>query len=77
MFCHLLTSDLKKRESNTNSGDPNNQTDQQPDLTEIMPQMRAVEQVSFSSIDPSLVATGTFDLQMMGLLPVENGGFAL
>jgi hypothetical protein len=77
MFCHLLTSDLKKRESNTNSGDPNNPTGQQPDLTEIMPHMRAVEQVSFPSIDPSLVATGTFDLQMMGLLPVENGGFAL
>ncbi|KAL3459310.1 fungal-specific transcription factor domain-containing protein [Aspergillus heterothallicus] len=77
MFCHLLTSDLKKWESNTNSRDPNNQTGQQPDLTEIMPHMRAVEQVSFSSIDPSLVATGTFDLQTMGLLPVENGGFAL
>ncbi|KAL3442256.1 fungal-specific transcription factor domain-containing protein [Aspergillus insuetus] len=79
MFSHLLTSDLNKRENDddNNNNNNNNQSPGQPDLTEIMPHMRAVEQVSFSSIDPSLVATGTFDLQMMGLLPIENGGFGL
>jgi hypothetical protein len=76
MFCHLLTSDLKRQETNT-SGDQNDLSPGQPGFTEIMPHMRPGDDVSFSNVDPSLVATGNFDLQMMGLLPSEGGGFTL
>ncbi|KAL2857625.1 fungal-specific transcription factor domain-containing protein [Aspergillus pseudodeflectus] len=76
MFCHLLTSGLKRRETNT-SGDQNDPSPGQLGSTAIIPHMHPVDDVSFSNVDPSLVATGNFDLQMMGLLPSEGGGFTL